>query len=120
MVPALQFPLALQRFFGRGDLMTKLARHVAITAILLSTLSGIASAQGRANTSTSQANLHIQVNVVQVVTTEQNPKVTPETAISYSIPTIQPHMIVTKELRLMQTTHGKSSRMVETTTIVVE
>ena len=66
--------------------MTKSVRNVAIIAILLSTLSGLASAQGRANTSTTQANLHIQVNVVQVVTTDQDSKATPETAVSYSIP----------------------------------
>jgi hypothetical protein len=120
MALALQFPLALQRFIGRGDLMTQSARHVAIIAILLSTLSGLASAQNRTNTSTASANLHIQVNVVQVVMTDQNPKATPEAAVSYSIPTIQPRMSVTKEIRKMQATDGKSSMMVETTTIVAE
>jgi hypothetical protein len=100
--------------------MTKSARHVAVIAILLSTLSGPASAQGRANSSTTQANLHIQVNVVQVVMTDQNPKATPETAVSYSIPTIQPRLSVTKEIRQVKATHGKNPRMVETTTIVLE
>lgn len=100
--------------------MTKSARHVAVIAILLSTLSGPASAQARANSSTTQANLHIQVNVVQVVMTDQNPKATPETAVSYSIPTIQPRLSVTKEIRQVKATHGKNPRMVETTTIVLE
>jgi hypothetical protein len=100
--------------------MTKSARHVAIIAILLSTLTGLASAQRRANTSTTPANLNIRVNVVQVVMTDQNPKATPQRAISYSISTVQPRTSVTKEIRQMQTADGKSSRMVETTTIVVE
>jgi hypothetical protein len=52
--------------------------------------------------------------------TDQNPKATPEAAVSYSIPTIQPSMSVTKEIRKMQATDGKSSMMVETTTIVAE
>jgi hypothetical protein len=100
--------------------MTKSVRNVAIVAILLSTLSGLASAQGRANTSTTQANLHIQVNVVQVVTTDQDSKATPETAVSYSIPTVPPRMSVTREIRQMKATHGKNPSIVETTTIVVE
>jgi hypothetical protein len=99
--------------------MIKLMRFVAVIAIVLSTLSGLASAQNRTNTSTTSANLHIQVNVVQVVMTEKNPKATPETAVSYSIPTIQPRMSVTKETRKMQATDGKSP-MVEITTIVAE
>jgi hypothetical protein len=100
--------------------MTKSARHIAIIAILLSTLSGLASAQKRANTPTTQANLHIQVNVVQVVMTEQNSTPTPQTAVSYSISALQPRTNVTKEMRQMQTPKGKNPRMVETTTIVVE
>ena len=101
--------------------MTKSTRHVAIIAILLSTLSGLASAQGRANTSTTQANLNIRVNVVQVVMTDQNSKVTSgSAAISYSIPTNQPPMSVTKEIRNMRSKDGKSLKMVEMTTVVVE
>lgn len=100
--------------------MTKSARHVAIIAIVLSTLSGLASAQNRTNTRTASANLHIQVNVVQVVMTDQNPKATPETAVSYSIPTIQPRMSVTKEIRNIRSADGKSLTMVQMTTIVAE
>jgi hypothetical protein len=100
--------------------MTKSTRHVAIIAILLSTLSGLASAQGRANTSTTQANLNIRVNVVQVVMTDQNSKVTSGAAISYSIPTTQPSMSVTKEIRNMRSKDGKSLKTVEMTTVVVE
>jgi hypothetical protein len=104
---------------NEGYFMIKLMRFIAAIAIVLSTLSGLASAQNRTNTSTTSANLHIQVNVVQVVMTEKNPKATPETAVSYSIPTIQPRMSVTKETRKMQATDGKSP-MVEITTIVAE
>jgi hypothetical protein len=100
--------------------MIKLMRFVAVIAIVLSTLSGLASAQNRTNTRTASANLNIQVNVVQVVMTDQNPKATPEAAVSYSIPTIQPRMSVTKEIRKMQATDGKNPRMVEITTIVAE
>lgn len=101
--------------------MTKSARHVAAIAIMLSTLSGLASAQGRGtNTGTTSANLHIQVNVVAVVMTNQNPTVTPEKAVNYSIPTTQSRMSVTKEIRKIQAPHDKSPRMVEITTIVAE
>jgi hypothetical protein len=100
--------------------MIKLMRFVAVIAIVLSTLSGLASAQNRTNTRTASANLNIQVNVVQVVMTDQNPKATPEAAVSYSIPTVQPRMSVTKEIRKMQATDGKNPRMVEITTIVAE
>ena len=100
--------------------MIKLMRFVAVIAIVLSTLSGLASAQNRTNTRTASANLNIQVNVVQVVMTDQNPKATPEAAVSYSIPTVQPRMSVTKEIRKMQATDGKSPTMVEITTIVAE
>jgi len=100
--------------------MIKLMRFVTVIAIVLSTLSGLASAQNRTNTRTASANLNIQVNVVQVVMTDQNPKATPETAVSYSIPTIQPLMSVTKEVRKMQAPDGKSLTMVQMTTIVAE
>jgi hypothetical protein len=102
--------------------MTKSAQYVAVIAIVLSTLSGRSFAESRTNTSTANANLHIQVNVIQVVMTtpDQNPKATPETAISYSIPTVQPRMSVTKEIRKMQASDGKNPGMVETTTIVAE
>lgn len=100
--------------------MIKLVRFVAAIAIALSTLSGLASAQSRANTRTTQANLHIQVNVVQVVMTQQNPKAAPETTVSYSIPMIQPRLSVTKEIHTMQSADGRSPMLVETTTIVPE
>jgi hypothetical protein len=100
--------------------MIKLIRFVAGIAIVISTLSGLASGQNRTNTSTTSANLHIQVNVVQVVMTDQNPKATPETAVSYSIPTIQPRMNVTKEIRKMQATGEKTLKTVEITTVVAE
>jgi hypothetical protein len=100
--------------------MIKLARFAVIIAIVLNILSGLASAQSRANTSTTQANLHIQVNVVQVVMTIQNPKAALETTVSYSIPAAQPRMSVTKEIRKMQATEGNSLRMVEITTVVAE
>jgi hypothetical protein len=100
--------------------MIKLMRFVAAIAIVLSTLSGLASAQNRTNTRTASANLHIQVNVVEVVMTDQNSKAKPETAVSYSIPAIQPRMSVTKNIRKMQATDGTSPRMVEITTIVAE
>jgi hypothetical protein len=88
---------------------------------MLSILSGLASAQSRrTNTSTTPANLHIQVYVVEVVMPNPNPKATPETAVSYSIPTTQPRMSVTKEIRKMQATDGKDSSVVEITTIVAE
>ena len=96
-------------------------RFMALIAIALSTLSGLASAQKGTNTRTASANLNIQVNVVEVVMTNQNLKTAPETAaVSYSIPTIQPRMSVTKATRKMQATDGKSSAMVEITTIVAE
>ena len=101
--------------------MTKSARHVAIIGILLSTLTGLASAQRRANTSTTPANLNIRVNVVQVVMTDQNSKVTSGgAAISYSIPTNQPPMSITKEIRSVRSADGKRLTMVEMTTVVVE
>ena len=100
--------------------MIKLARFAAMIAIVISTLSGLASAQSRANTSTTQANLHIQVNVVQVIMTNQNPKAAPETTVSYSIPTIQPRMSITKESRQMQATEGNSVSIVEITTVIAE
>jgi hypothetical protein len=100
--------------------MIKLMRFVAVIAIVLSTLSGLASGQNRTNTSTTSANLHIQVNVVQVVMTDQNRKATPETGVSYSIPTIQPRMNVTKEIRKMQATGEKTLKTVEITTVVAE
>jgi hypothetical protein len=52
--------------------------------------------------------------------TDQNPKVTSEAAISYSIPTVQPLMSVTKNIRNMRSTDGKSLTMVEITTVVAE
>jgi hypothetical protein len=100
--------------------MIKLTRFVAVSAIMLSTLSGLASGQNRTNTSTTSANLHIQVNVVQVVMTNQNPKATSETAVSYSIPTVQPRTSVTKEIRKMKATKGNRLGMVEITTVVAE
>jgi hypothetical protein len=101
--------------------MTKSARHVGVITIMLSILSGLASAQSRrTNTSTTPANLHIQVYVVEVVMPNPNPKATPETAVSYSIPTTQPRMSVTKEIRKMQATDGKDSSVVEITTVVAE
>lgn len=100
--------------------MIKLMRFVAVIAIVLSTLSGLAFAQNRTNTSTTSANLHIQVNVVPIVMTDQSPKATSETAVSYSISTMQPRRSVTKEIRNMQATDGKSPRMLEITTIVAE
>ena len=100
--------------------MIKLARFAVIISIVLNILSGLASAQSRANTSTAQANLHIQANVVQVVMTIQNPKAALETTVIYSIPAVQPRMSVTKEIRKMQATEGNSLRMVEITTVVAE
>jgi hypothetical protein len=102
--------------------MTKSTRYVAIIAILLSTLSVLASAQGqgRANTSTTPANLRIRVNVVEVVMTDQNSKLTSGAAISYSIPTAQPRTSVTKEIRSVRSRDGKSLMLVEMTTVVVE
>jgi len=100
--------------------MIKLMRFVVVIAIVLSTLSGQASAQNRTNTKTASANLHIQVYVVEVVMNNQNPKATPEAAITYSIPTTQPHMSVTKEIRKMQATGDKTLKTVEITTVVAE
>jgi Tfp pilus assembly protein PilE len=101
--------------------MIKLMRFVAVIAIALSTLTGLAaSAQNRTNTKTASANLHIQVYVVEVVMSNQNPKATPETAVSYSIPTTQPRMSVTKEIRKMQATGDKTLKTVEITTVVAE
>jgi hypothetical protein len=100
--------------------MTKSTQYVAVIAIVLSALSGGAAAQNRTNTSTTSATLHIQVHVVQVVMTDHNPTATPETAVSYSIPTIRPRMNVTKETDKMQATDGKGPRMIEITTIVAE
>ena len=100
--------------------MMKSVRHVAIIAILLSALSGLAAAQKGVNTRTTQANLRIQVTVVPVVMSEQNAKATPQKAVNYSILAGQPRMSVTKEIRQMQTSDGKKSGVVETTTIVAE
>jgi|SRR5947209_443997 len=100
--------------------MIKVVRLVPIIVMVLSTFSGLASAQSRTNTRTTPANLHIQVNVVQVVMTQQNPKATSEATVSYSIPTVRPRLSVTKETHKMQTTDGKSSTMVEITTTVPE
>jgi uncharacterized membrane protein len=101
--------------------MTKLTHIVAAAVVFASlvTFSGSAFAASRTDTSTTQANLHIQVNVVQVVMTNQNPKATPETAISYSIPTVQPRMSISKEIHNMQAT-GKTLKTVEITTVVAE
>ncbi|HEY1939059.1 MAG TPA: hypothetical protein VGJ33_14090 [Candidatus Angelobacter sp.] len=102
--------------------MANLTR-IVITAVVfasLGTLSGSAFAASRTNSSTTQANLHIQVNVVQVVMTNQNPKATPETAVSFSIPTVQPRISVSKEIHNMQTTGEKTLKMVEITTVVAE
>ena len=101
--------------------MAKLT-HIAATTVvfaLLVTLSGAAFAASRTDSSATQANLHIQVNVVQVVMNNQNPKATPETAVSYSIPTVQPRMSVSKEIHNMQAT-GETLKAVEITTVVAE
>jgi hypothetical protein len=101
--------------------MIKLMRVVAAVIVVLSALSGLASAQNRTAARTASANLHIQVNVVQIVMPNQNQNAAPETAaVIYSIPTIQPHMNVTKEIRKMQGTKGKPPTAVEITTIVAE
>ena len=100
--------------------MIKVVRLIRAIVMVLSTFSGLASAQSRANTRTTQANLHIEVNVVQVVMTQQNPKVTPEATVSYSIPMIQPRLSVTKEIHTMQSADGRIPTLVETTTIVPE
>lgn len=100
--------------------MTNAERFVAMIAIVISTFSGLASAQNRTNTSTTSAALHIRVNVVQVVMTDQNPKATREAAVSYSIPTLQPRMSVSKEIRSMQTTGQETFKTVEITTVVAE
>jgi len=99
--------------------MIKLMRFVAVIAIVL-TLSGLASAQNRTNTRTASANLRIQVHVVQVVMTDQNLKTTPEKAVSYNIPTVQPRMSVSKEIRNLQVTGQKTLKTVEITTVVAE
>ena len=100
--------------------MIKLIRFVAGIAIVLSTLSGSTFAASRKDTSTTPANLHIQVNVVQVIMTNPDPKATPERAISYNIPTAQPRMSVSKETRKMQATGERTVKTVEVTTIVAE
>jgi hypothetical protein len=100
--------------------MIKLMRFAAVTAIVFSTLSGLAFAQNRTNTRTASANLHIQVNVVQMVMTNQNPTATPETSVTYSILSTQPRMNVTKETRNMQATEDKTVKTVEITTVVTE
>jgi hypothetical protein len=111
-----------EQFTGMRNQMAKLT-HIVTAAVIfasLGTLSRPAFAASRTDNGTTQANLHIQVNVVQVVMTNRNPKATPETAISYSIPTTQPPMSVTKEIRNMHSSDGKSLTMVEMTTVVVE
>ncbi|MGB8132395.1 MAG: hypothetical protein WCG81_21590 [Candidatus Angelobacter sp.] len=99
--------------------MTYSTRLVAIIATLLSTLSGSAFAASRTDTSIV-ANLRIQVNVVQVIMTNPEPKATPERAVSYNIPTAQLRMSVSKEIRKMQATGEKAVKTVEVTTIVAE
>ena len=101
--------------------MAKLTR-IATTAVVFASLGTLPSAfaASRTNTGTTQANLHIQVNVVQVVMTDGNPKATPGTAVSYSIPTIQPQMSVSKEIHNMQVTGEKTLKTVEITTVVAE
>jgi hypothetical protein len=98
--------------------MIKLTRIVTVAVAVLSAFP--AFAQSRTSISTPQATLHIRVVVVPVIMTDQNPKVTSEAAISYSIPTVQPLMSVTKNIRNMRTTDGKSLTMVEITTVVAE
>jgi hypothetical protein len=100
--------------------MTKSAQYVALIAIVVSTLSGQAFAESRTKGSTTHANLEIQVNVVQVVMTDRSPNATPEAAVSYFIPTVQPRMSVTREIRKMQATKGNKPGMVEITTVVAE
>lgn len=98
--------------------MIKLTRIVTAAVVVLSTFP--AFAQSRTSTSTPQATLHIQVVVVPVVMTDQNPRVTSEAAISYSIPTVQPLMSVTKAIRNIRSADGKTLTMVEITTVVAE
>jgi hypothetical protein len=100
--------------------MTNSTRLVTVIATLLSALSGSAFAASRTDTSTTPANLRIQVNVVQVIMTNPDPQATPERAISYNIPTAQPRMSVSKEIRNMQVTGEKAIKTVEVTTIVAE
>jgi hypothetical protein len=98
-------------------------KHIVTAAAVFAALgafSGTAVAESGANTGTKHAALHIQVMVVPVVMTDQNSKVTSGAAISYSIPMPQPPMSVTKEIRNVRSSDGKSVTMVEMTTIVVE
>jgi len=97
--------------------------HIVTAAVAFAAVgafSRTAFAESRTNTSTKHATLHIQVIVVPVVMTNQNSKVISGAAISYSIPTIEPRMSVTKEIRNMRSTDGKSLTMVETTTVVAQ
>lgn len=98
--------------------MIKLTPIVTAVVAVLSTFP--AFAQNRASTSTPQATLHIQVMVVPVVMTDQDPKVMSQAAISYSIPTVQSPRSVTKEIRSMRSTDGKTLNTVEITTVVAE
>jgi hypothetical protein len=100
--------------------MIKLAQILTVIVIMLSTFPKAAFAQSRTSTSATQATLHIQVMVVPVVMTDQNPKVTSQTAISYSIPTVHSPMSVTKAIQNMLSTDGKTLKMVEITTVVAE
>ena len=102
--------------------MIKLTRIVtaAVALAALGAFSGTAVAESGANTSTKHATLHIQVMVVPVVMTDQNSQVTSGAAVSYSIPTNQTPMSVTKEIRSVRSRDGKTLTMVETTTFVVE
>jgi ABC-type Na+ transport system ATPase subunit NatA len=54
--------------------MTNSTRLVTVIATLLSALSGSAFAASRTDTSTTPANLRIQVNVVQVIMTNPDPQ----------------------------------------------
>jgi hypothetical protein len=97
--------------------------HIVTAALALAALgafSGTAVAESGANTSTKHAALHIRVMVVPVVITDQTSKVISSAAVSYSIPTNQPPMSVTKEVRNVRSSDGKSVTMVEMTTFVVE
>lgn len=102
--------------------MIRLTNIVTAVVVLaaLGSFSGTAFAESRTNTTTKHAALHIQVIVVPVVMTDQNSKATSGAAISYSIPTSQPRMSVTKELRDMHSTDGTAATMVEVTTVVAE
>ena len=97
--------------------------HIVTAAVAFAALgsfSGTAFAESRTNTTTKHAALHIQVIVVPVVMTDQNSKATSGAAISYSIPTFQPRMSVTKEIRNMRSTDRQTLMMVEVTTVVAQ